>query len=43
VTDPTAFVRWVATFGPMARIESPPELVAAIVALLEATVERCSS
>jgi len=43
VTDATAFVRWVATFGPMAKIETPPELVDAIVALLTATVERNAS
>jgi predicted DNA-binding transcriptional regulator YafY len=43
VTDGTAFVRWVASFGPMAKVLSPPELVTGIVTYLEDVIARQTS
>jgi len=43
VLDEPAFIRWVASFGPMARLLSPPGMVAGIVAYLEGVIKRQES
>jgi len=43
MTDERAFIRWVASFGPMAKVLSPPSLIEGIVAFLEDVIERHGS
>jgi predicted DNA-binding transcriptional regulator YafY len=43
VADEPAFIRWVASFGPMAKLLSPPGMVAGIVSYLEDVIERQES
>jgi predicted DNA-binding transcriptional regulator YafY len=43
VADESAFIRWVASFGPMAKLLSPPEMVEGIVTYLEGVIARQES